>query len=300
MELRQLTGFVAVAEESNFCRAANRLYLSQPALSRLVKKLELELGVALFDRSTHHVELTPAGRSFLAHARAVLANAEEAARSARRAAHEHGGRLRVGYEDSTEDVVAAALRSFRRQAPDVALSVAPVEEATRAEVLRQDDVDVVVGRAGLDGEHFDSEVVFDEPAVVALAPDHPLTAADRIDISSLAAGHTVFVPRASGHLRPRIAGLWEEARLPAPELEEVASVGAGAMMAGAGLGVVIVPESTASSSAPGGVAYRRFHRPGLSVPLVVSRLRTKASPAVAGFVEAVRTSQETETPRRTA
>ena len=302
MELRQLSGFVAVAEERNFCRAANRLYLSQPALSRLVKKLEVELGVTLFDRSTHHVELTAAGHAFLGQAREVLANAEEAARSARRAAQENGRRLRVGYEDSTEDIVAAALRSYRRRAPDVALSVFPIEEASPAEDLLEHHVDVVVGRTGVDHEGIDSEVVFEEPTVLALATDHPLTAADTIDISTLAEEDTVFVPRTAGGLRQRIVGLCEEARLPAPAMEEVASLGAGAMMASAGLGVVIVPASTASSSAPGRVAYRGFDRRTLSLPVVVSRLRSKVSPAVAGFVEAVRGSHETEneTPRRSA
>lgn len=85
MELRQLSGFVAVAEERNFCRAAGRLYVSQPALSRMVKKLEAALGVALFDRSTHHVELTEAGRVLLGRARDVLAHIDEAAESVRRA-----------------------------------------------------------------------------------------------------------------------------------------------------------------------------------------------------------------------
>lgn len=300
MELRQLSGFVAVAEERNFCRAANRLHLSQPALSRLVKKLEVDLGVALFDRSTHHVDLTRAGHAFLDQARTVLANAEEAARSARRAAQQNGRKLRVGYEDSTEDVVAAALRAFRRRAPDVGLSVLPVEEGSRAEDLLQHHVDVVVGRTGVDDESFDSEVVFEEPAVVALAPDHPLTAAETIDISTLSDGETVFVPRAAGQLRQRIVGLCEEARLPVPALEEVASLGAGAMMASAGLGVVIVPASTVSSSAPGGVAYRGFERRTVSLPLVATWLTSKASPVVAGFVDAVRRSQETQTPRRSA
>lgn len=95
VELRQLAGFVAVAEERNFCRAASRLYVTQPALSRLVKKLELELGVALFDRSTHHVELTRAGHAFLGRAREVLAQADEAVEAARSAGQDDGRRFRA-------------------------------------------------------------------------------------------------------------------------------------------------------------------------------------------------------------
>lgn len=85
MELRHLSGFVAVAEEVNFGRAASRLHLSQPAVSRAITQLEGELGVALLDRSTHHVGITPAGQAFLREARTVLGQVEVAARVARQA-----------------------------------------------------------------------------------------------------------------------------------------------------------------------------------------------------------------------
>jgi DNA-binding transcriptional LysR family regulator len=299
VELRQLSGFVAVAEERNFCRAASRLYVSQPALSRLVKKLEVELGVALFDRSTHHVELTAAGRAFLAQARAALAHADEAARSARRAGQGNDQRLRVGYEDSTEEAVAAALPSFLRRSAEVALSVCLVEGPTNAEALRQHHIDVVVGRQRWRDGGFDSEVVFEEATVVALASGHPLSRSDTIDISTLAEAHTIFVRQACGQMRQRIVRSCEEAGVPNPAFEDVASLRAGALMAAAGLGAVILPISTALSWAPAGIVYRHFDG-ALSVPLVVSWPSDKPSQTVAALVEALRTSQGSSPSRLSA
>ena len=100
MELRHLRYFVAVAEELNFGRAAERLRIAQPPLSRQVRDLERELGTALFERVPRGVELTPAGRAFLPEARLTLAQAERAQRTAQRAAQGETGRLRVGFVEA--------------------------------------------------------------------------------------------------------------------------------------------------------------------------------------------------------
>src|SRR5687767_2547076 len=100
MELRHLRYFVGVAEEENVSRAALKLHVSQPALSRQIRDLEEELGFPLLERSAHSVRLTPAGRSFLVEARAVLQRAEDAVATARLIAHGGSGELHVGYAPS--------------------------------------------------------------------------------------------------------------------------------------------------------------------------------------------------------
>src|SRR5438067_3980489 len=97
MELRHLRYFQAVAEESSFSRAAKRLHIAQPALSRAIKQLEHALGAQVLDRTRHHVRLTPAGAVLLREAAALLQLLEDAARRVRRTAAGEEGELRLGY-----------------------------------------------------------------------------------------------------------------------------------------------------------------------------------------------------------
>src|SRR4029079_19733709 len=120
MELRHLRYFVAAAEAENVSRAAARLHVSQPALSRQIRDLEEEIGFPLFERSAKSVRLTPVGKAFLIEARAVLQRADEAVTAARAIAT--GGRteLQVGYAPSpTVRIMPATLRAFQAKFPKV-------------------------------------------------------------------------------------------------------------------------------------------------------------------------------------
>src|SRR5687768_1749318 len=118
MELRHLRYFIGVAEEENVSRAALKLHVSQPALSRQIRDLEDELGFSLLERSAKSVRLTEAGRKFLAEARAVLQRAEEAIGAARLIAN--GGELHVGYAPSlTARILPQTLRAFQAELPHV-------------------------------------------------------------------------------------------------------------------------------------------------------------------------------------
>jgi len=120
MELRHLRYFVAVAEAENVSRAALKLHVSQPGVSRQVRDLEDEIGFQLFERSAKSVRLTAAGGVFLAEARAVLQRAEEAVASARAVAGGMAGELNIGYAPSlTVQILPPALRKFQEQFPKV-------------------------------------------------------------------------------------------------------------------------------------------------------------------------------------
>src|SRR6059058_3584351 len=119
MELRHLRYFIGVAEEENVSRAALKLHVSQPALSRQIRDLEDELGFLLLERSAKSVRLTEAGRAFLTEARAVLQRAEDAVKAARTIAT-GGGELHVGYAPSlTARILPPALRAFQAELPNV-------------------------------------------------------------------------------------------------------------------------------------------------------------------------------------
>ncbi|MFO1447482.1 MAG: LysR family transcriptional regulator [Opitutaceae bacterium] len=124
MELRHLRYFVAVAEEENVTRAAARLHVSQPPLTRQIHDLEDELGFALFDRTGKAVRLTDAGRVFLDEVRTVLARIDSAVTAARTVAEGVGGELHVGYAPSpTAGFLPEALRAFQRRAPGVRVTL---------------------------------------------------------------------------------------------------------------------------------------------------------------------------------
>jgi DNA-binding transcriptional LysR family regulator len=120
MELRHLRYFVAVAEEENVTRAAARLHVSQPPLTRQIHDLEEELGVALFERNGKSIRLTEAGRVFLKQARASLLRVEEAVAAVRAAAREQHGELRLGYAPSpTVEILPLLLSAFQKHCPNV-------------------------------------------------------------------------------------------------------------------------------------------------------------------------------------
>src|SRR6266545_2619302 len=120
MELRHLCYFVAVAEAENVSRAALKLHVSQPALSRQIRDLEEELGFSLLKRSAKSVRLTEAGRAFLTEARAVLERAESAVAAARTIANGAHGELHIGYAPSlTARILPPTLRAFQAEMPNV-------------------------------------------------------------------------------------------------------------------------------------------------------------------------------------
>src|SRR5947208_8680738 len=133
MELRHLRYFVTVAEELHFGRAATRLSIVQPSLSQQIRQLEDELGFPLLYRTKRYVELTDAGKVFLAEARQVLVQVGEAKRAAQRAYRGEVGRLVVGYiSSSTYDLLPLMLRVYRERFPEV--EVALRELTTHEEV----------------------------------------------------------------------------------------------------------------------------------------------------------------------
>src|SRR5262245_48875521 len=120
VELRHLRYFVAVAELSNVSKAARRLRVAQPALSRQIRDLEHELGVPLLERSSRGVRLTEAGRIFAVEAREVLARTDAAVQSARAVARGEAGELHLGYAPSpTAELLPRALHAFHNVAPNV-------------------------------------------------------------------------------------------------------------------------------------------------------------------------------------
>ena len=150
IELRHLRYFVAVAEELNFSRAADRLHMAQPPLSAAIRQLEQQLGAGLFLRTTREVRLTEAGRMFLDGARRTLAELERAQSDARRAAAGDTGRLRIAFSWSMRFETLPALgQAFRASHPDVELLTEEMWNARMPPALRAGAIDAAVSLHGV-------------------------------------------------------------------------------------------------------------------------------------------------------
>jgi len=143
MELRHLRYFVAVAEHGGIRHAAERLHVAQPAITRQIKDLEAELGFSLLVRKGRGVVLTDAGRTYLGHARGILAAVDEAARSARRIAEGRGGRLAIGLLENAAWFGAApeALNRFARRHAEIVLDIQPLSSVAQLAALEDGRLD---------------------------------------------------------------------------------------------------------------------------------------------------------------
>src|SRR5262249_8791983 len=178
MELRHLRYFVAVAEEGHITRAAERLGIQQPPLSRQIKVIEQELDVQLFRRKARGVELTDAGHALLDDARAILADLDRAFESTRRTARGEQGRICVGITPSAmfHPLLAHAIRSFRDAFPLVSLTLEECLSNELMDRLRDEQMDAAFIRTSVaDPEGLVITPLLDEPMMVVLPDGHRLT-----------------------------------------------------------------------------------------------------------------------------
>jgi len=175
MELRHLRYFVAVAEELNFRRAAERLRVAQPALSSQIKGLEQELSVRLFERTTRSVLLTPTGQIFLGEARNILSATAQAEQLVRKAEHGLVGNLRVGViTPATGPLLARVLRHFHQKYPGVQLSLSALTTTEQLKLLRSGELDAGLLRPPVTSPDFDTRFVEQAPQVLAVPAGHRL------------------------------------------------------------------------------------------------------------------------------
>jgi DNA-binding transcriptional LysR family regulator len=174
-DFRALRYFVAVAEELHFTRAAERLYIAQPAPSEQIRRLEGELGVELLRRTTRKVELTAAGEEFLSHARRILAEADEALADASLAARGATGSIRVATGATAGlEQVPRVLREFREARPLVHLDFRQTDWEDYTGGVRDGSVDAAFVWLPFEHEGLRFEALHEEPRVVAMEAGHPL------------------------------------------------------------------------------------------------------------------------------
>jgi DNA-binding transcriptional LysR family regulator len=178
--LDQLAGFVAVAEELHFGRAAERLNMTQPPLSRQIQKLEKTVGADLLSRDRRKVELTPAGRAFLDEARRLMALAEQAPVLARRIASGRSGLLRVGFTAASGfSILGPLLERIAEVLPDVDLDLQELVTNKQIAGLQTGELDLGLARPPFDHATFDSHLLYREAMMLVVPSGHRLTRLDR-------------------------------------------------------------------------------------------------------------------------
>jgi DNA-binding transcriptional LysR family regulator len=290
MELRHLRYFVAVAEELHFRRAAERLYVAQPAVSEQVRKLEVELGVRLFDRTQRAVSLTPAGCALLEEARRVLRQAEAAQEAARTAGDRATMRLRIGHlADALPESVPRALTSLTASAPRIEVDLATAPAQRLLDDLRAERLDVAITTlpAAVNGLRV---TPLDEQRAVAVLPaSHPAAAHQRIALARLAPERIVVLARdtdppfhdtavalcRSAGLSPGFVTIAE------PRLEHVM------LSVAAGAGIGLVPDPGAGRSLMPGVRMVALEDRGAAVAGAALTRHDTESFATAAFLRAL-------------
>jgi LysR family transcriptional regulator, hca operon transcriptional activator len=187
MELRHLRYFVAVAEEGSLTVAAERrLHTAQPSLSRQIRDLECEVGEQLFTRSVRGIELTPAGRAFLDHARLALAQVEAAASAARQAAHPGRRTLALGFLSGCEpEWLPAIMHVLRDELPRIEIAISSKHSPQLAEGLATGKLDAAFMRAEAGYPDLVYKILISEPLIVVLPSDHHLTSKEAISPADL-------------------------------------------------------------------------------------------------------------------
>ena len=286
-DLRQLRYFIAVAEEGNLHRAAIRLHVSQPPLTRLIKALETSLGVQLFRRTHWGVELTQAGHSLLSEARSINAHIEHGLDRTRRVGRGESGRLDVGvFGSGALSLVPQVLRRYSTLYPDVQIIMLNVMQSAQVEALRQRRLLITFDRFLPDDQDLIVEIVARERQLVALPNDNPLAKKSVVPLAALA--HERFIVGRDARHAHRVAALCQANGFDPIVAQEAGDMVTGLALVANGYGVQIVPESIRAVTLPG-LVYRPIRAKGdSSIDLQCAYRRDETSSLLAGLLSVVR------------
>ena len=294
-ELSQLRCFVAVAEELHFGRAAARLNMTQPPLSRQIQIPERVLDVVLLERSNRTVKLTPAGQSFLTEARRLLKLAESAALLAKRVANGKAGSLCIGFTaTSAYSHVPELVAACRRELPDVEIALKEMVSGDQLKRLGSGEIDVGLLRPPIPRTGLVAFRVSAEPLVAAVPANHYLAGAEEVALDDLAAEPFImYAPYEARYFHDLLVELFSRAGLVPNYVQHLAQIHSMLAMVHSGVGVALVPQ-TAMNLHFGGVALRpcKLPHPRPAELFFVSRKDNDNPlvPIVAGLARGLATS----------
>lgn len=285
IDIRHFRYFQAVAEELHFGRAAARLCIAQPALSRQIQQLEQEIGTPLLRRTQRRVELLAAGKVFLERSNLILEEIGRAVVDARRTGAGQFGRLSVGFiHSSTYGLLPSIIERFRHLYPDIELELHEMPISEQHAALTRGLIDIGLLRPQPAPAELEIQPVMEDPFLVAVPHAHPLAKRKSLHLKDLADEPMVMFPqRGSPLFHSRVMAMCERAGFTPRVTQQATQIHTVAGLVGAGIGVAIIP-GTARNLQPKGVHFLEILDRPDPVHVALGWLRTKEDmPAVRSF-----------------
>ncbi|MCC6073948.1 LysR family transcriptional regulator [Pseudomonas sp. GCM10022188] len=290
MEIRQLRYFVAVAEELNFNRAAERVYISQSALSRQIQQLEEDIAAVLLERNSKRVALTAAGEAFYHHAQRILGELQFAAEESKSLSSGQRGSLAIGiFGSAILDFIPQVLKRFTTAYPGVRIALHQMDKDAQIQALRERRLTIGFNRLVPAEPDIAQEEVRHEPLMLALGEGHRLAQQPSIDLADMLDEPLILYPRGvRGSLVTQIQRMYEHYAAQPVVAHEVSDVTTSIALVGGGLGVSIVPRAAINLRLPG-VVYRPLHSRGDStIELICLYRKGDQSPVLQSFLKVLR------------
>ncbi|MRX07822.1 LysR family transcriptional regulator [Pseudoduganella sp. FT25W] len=290
IDLKQLKYFLAVAEEKSFSRAAERLHISQPPLSQQIMKLESELGVKLFARTTRTFELTVAGKALMSEASDMLAKMRMTIDTIRQIDRGEVGRLRVGIVGSAMwGPIPSLLEEFQTKFPRVTWTLHELGPTLQYDALRAKQIDVGFWREPkldedyLKADNLRQELCFREDVCVAINEHHPLAKQDALELMDIAEEPMLTLALDKSSFPRYLMQCCVKAGFQPTIFQEASEPQTLLAMVGAGLGVALMPETTSRIGWPG-VVFVPIRSNPPSANLYITYTTTDDAPVVRAFL----------------
>lgn len=286
VEFRLIQSFVCLSEELNFSRAAERLHIAQPALSRQIKSLEATLGVQLFQRTKRTVTLTTAGLAFRSRCCRLLSDLSEAEQEVRRVATGQEGALSIGFlHSSTYGMLPSILNAFRTAFPKIELKLFEMTIAEQIAALQSSKVDVGLLRPPISDNKIMSRPIGTQNFIVALHHSHPHAGQAVISLDKLAHDPFVLFERQQSPLfHSRIISMCEAAGFVPQVAQQATQIHTVVGLVGAGMGVAIVPEVAKNLGLPN-VTFAQIANAPAGVDMCLAWRKNHPSPAIQSFTK---------------
>lgn len=247
MEFRHLRYFVAVAETKSFTKAAERLFIAQPPLSRQIQQLEAEIGVQLFERGTRPLQLTEAGKFFYQHALKLLSSAEEVKTMTTRIGVVERS-IKIGFVASLlYGLLSKIIYVFRQQHPHLKVELIEMSTLEQIQALKKGQIDVGFGRLRISDPHIKRILLREEPLMAAIHQSHPLAQQKSVSLVELEQEQLFLYPNTVGpNFATQVHSIFSEYHLTPPHLKLVREIQLALGLVAAAEGICVVPESAQS------------------------------------------------------